>query len=115
MRQNKEENKMPDSQIESIVRVCQALKAKGIVPSTGLIRAKLSTAIPLPIIIKGLQYWKSNQGIELASEQIEEPAAATSENDAIITRKEYNAVLCRVKELEQSLKALQTEVLQLKR
>lgn len=102
---------MSQSQIDTIVRLCQQINAQGSTPSTGLIRAKLSTPLPLPVIIKGLQHWKANPEQEIASP---EPEALSDNESANISRSELSALHSRIEQLETALIALQTEVQALK-
>lgn len=104
---------MSHSQIDIIVSLCQQIKAQGSTPSTGLIRAKLSNPLPLPVIIKGLQHWKANPEQEIASPAAKAQTHEQALNDdelANITRSELSSLYSRIEQLETDFKALQTEV-----
>ena len=47
--------------MSEITKVCQALTDKGITPTVGLIKAKLTQKTPLPEIINGLKAFQANQ------------------------------------------------------
>jgi uncharacterized protein HemX len=50
-----------NSDIQMVVNICIELSEKGKHPSVGMIKAKSSTPLPIPLIIKGLSYWKENK------------------------------------------------------
>ncbi|MFT5276752.1 MAG: hypothetical protein ACI97K_001687 [Glaciecola sp.] len=43
---------------QQVVNTCIELQNLGKKPSVGMIKAKLLSPLPIPIIIKGLSYWK---------------------------------------------------------
>jgi predicted RNase H-like nuclease (RuvC/YqgF family) len=60
--------------MSEITKICQTLTDKGITPTVGLIKAKLTQKTPLPDIISGLKAFQANQPHEPAS--IKEPSLA---------------------------------------
>ena len=50
-----------NSDIQMVVNICIELSEKGKQPSVGMIKAKSPTPLPIPLIIKGLSYWKENK------------------------------------------------------
>jgi hypothetical protein len=94
----------------AVVRICQVLQSKGSKPSTALIRAGLGSPVPLPKIIKGLQYWQADPALKMP--QTEHSNTAST---AVIDAQSQQTLLKRVDALEDALKALQTEVAALKR
>jgi hypothetical protein len=94
-----------NSDIQQVVNTCILLKEAGKKPSVGMIKARLMSPQPIPIIIKGLSYWKENQ----ASLSIQEP------NEKKVLKEEPEvSLLERVTLLENELSALKNELKTLK-
>jgi len=86
-----------NAELQQVVNTCIALREAGKKPSVGMIKAKLLTPLPIPIIIKGLSYWKDNK----ATVKIENVAAP-----APPSTKSNNDLAARVTELEHQVVAL---------
>ncbi len=56
---------------QEIISICQQLSAQGKDPSVALIKARLSTPVPMPLIIAGLKQWRANPDIKLDKKELE--------------------------------------------
>ena len=90
-----------NSELQQVVNTCIALRDAGKKPSVGMIKAKLLAPLPIPIIIKGLSYWKENKAT-VKIESVAEAAPASAKSNVELT--------ARVTELEQQVLALRTEL-----
>ena len=90
-----------NSELQQVVNTCIALREAGKKPSVGMIKAKLLAPLPIPIIIKGLSYWKENK----ATVKIEKVAKPTS-----ASAKSNHDLAARVTELEHQVLALRNEL-----
>lgn len=88
-----------------IYRIAYKLHTDGKTPSVALIRARLSTPTPLPVIIKALQQWKLTP--ELGKEAAEDGNESSNEsgNESINGHcdSEKTAVEQRLDAIEQKL------------
>jgi hypothetical protein len=50
-----------NSDIQMVVNICIELSDRGKQPSVGMIKAKSPNPLPIPLIIKGISYWKENK------------------------------------------------------
>ena len=64
--------------MSEITKICQTLSDKGITPTIGLIKAKLTQKTPLPDIISGLKAFQANQPHESV------PITAPSLTDRVV-------------------------------
>ena len=74
-----------------IEQVMNALHAEGKQPTIALVKARLTSKVPMPALVTVIKSWKSSQKVpkvEVAAEQVEQPLEL------------------RVKELEQQVAAL---------
>lgn len=90
-----------NSELQQVVNTCIALCEAGKKPSVGMVKAKLLAPLPIPIIIKGLSYWKENKAT-LKIETVAEPARASAKSN--------HALSARVTELENQVLALRAEL-----
>jgi hypothetical protein len=95
-----------NSEIQEVINTCISLDEAGKKPSLGMLKARLLTPLPIPIIIKGLSYWKENKA-SLQIEALPEPKAASKNTN--------DDLLIRVSDLEKEVRALRTELKMLKR
>lgn len=49
-----------------IISICQALKREGKQPSIALIKGRAAKGTPMPMLISGLQQWRTNPNAEVA-------------------------------------------------
>jgi hypothetical protein len=101
-----------NSDFQDVIFICQQLQAKGTEPTTAMIRAKLGRPMPLPKIIQGLRRWQAEPNVKVNA-----PVAVEEEdtnNDAYESATQILELKARISCLEQSLKALQAEVADLK-
>ncbi len=93
-----------NTELKQIVNACIALDEAGKKPSVGMLRANLLSPLPIPIIIKGLSYWKDNKAT-VKIQQIAQPTPppARSGNDLLI----------RVTQLENEVITLRNELITL--
>lgn len=90
-----------NSELQQVVNTCIALREAGKKPSVGMIKAKLLAPLPIPIIIKGLSYWKDNKAtVKIDNVAVPAPPSAKSNND----------LAARVTELEHQVVALRNEL-----
>lgn len=54
-------DKNVEHDLQQVVNTCIELQNSGKTPSVGMIKAKLLTPLSIPVIIKGLSYWKENK------------------------------------------------------
>jgi hypothetical protein len=90
-----------NSELQQVVNTCIALREAGKKPSVGMIKAKLLAPLPIPIIIKGLSYWKENKAT-VKTEKVAEPAPTAAKSE--------QKLAARVTELEHQVLALRTEL-----
>jgi len=90
-----------NAELQQVVNTCIALREAGKKPSVGMIKAKLLSPLPIPIIIKGLSYWKENKATAKI-EKVAESAPAVAKSD--------HALAARVTELERQMLALSAEL-----
>jgi uncharacterized protein HemX len=50
-----------NSDIQMVVNICIELNENGKQPSVGMIKAKSPSPLAIPLIIRGLSYWKENK------------------------------------------------------
>jgi len=105
---------MKDSHMSAVIAACHRINKKGGTPSIGLIKTKLSRPVPLPMIIKGLQYWQANPDAGEDASLQETALSDTNTNTAELTSTDIQALYQRISALESALTSLQTEVRALK-
>ena len=91
--------------LQQVVNTCIMLHQAGKKPSVGMIKAKLAVPLPIPVIIRGLSYWKENKD------------SATITNIAqskIIKPVDESDLVQRVSLLEREIQTLRNEVRMLK-
>lgn len=104
------------SPIDQVLAAARALEASGKVPSLALIKTRLGNSLPLPILIQGLQQFKSMPKAErerLAELQITTattPTPATTDPLAILAERLQTQQVDFARAIEQQ----QAEIVQLK-
>lgn len=91
--------------MDSIILIAQQLKSEGKVPSTALIKSRLTIDVSLPMIIRGLKMWKENPDKEI--NQTTEPTPTNA------TKNETLEQLITLK-VEQAIAPLKAEIIKLK-
>lgn len=90
---------------QEIIRIANELSAKGITPSTAMVKARLSQPVPMAELLKVLSQWKQQpHTVEPAAE----PAAAQSQPDGI----NLQALSDQLNRLEQKVDRLTALLLQ---
>ncbi|WP_349921345.1 hypothetical protein [Aeromonas veronii] len=90
---------------QEIIRIANELNAKGITPSTAMVKARLSQPVPMAELLKVLSQWKQQpQTVEPAAE----PAAAQPQPDGI----NLQALSDQLNRLEQKVDRLTALLLQ---
>lgn len=83
---------------QALTQVIDSLLAEGKEPSVALIKTRLAEPLPMPIIIKALQTWKSSARVP----KIEKCAPNVSAEERIITLEKHVAdLMLRIEKLEQ--------------
>lgn len=89
---------MPSEITQDLEQAINSLVAEGKEPSVALIKSRLATPLPMPLIIKALQAWKKNAKIP----KIEKTEPALSQEE-------------RIRQLEQQVAELTSRIEQLER
>lgn len=90
---------------QEIIRIANELSAKGITPSTAMVKARLSQPVPMAELLKVLSQWKQQPH---AVEPAAEPAAAQPQPDGI----NLQALSDQLNRLEQKVDRLTALLLQ---
>lgn len=100
--------------MSEVIEACQRINKSGSKPSIALIKTRLSTFVPLPIIIKGLTHWQANpsESDELITNKATKHVQEGS--PSALSKADLNALYERVSSLENAVTNLQTEVQALK-
>ncbi|WP_070962763.1 hypothetical protein [Vibrio sonorensis] len=83
---------------QELERVFQELTNQGKEPTVALVRARLSSPIPMPAIIASLKRWKSTKKVPRV-----EIAQASEEQTVETLQKQIDALTLRVEQLERQL------------
>lgn len=94
------------STIETVLSICQRLEAAGKKPSMGLIKARSSVNIPLPIIISGISRFN-----EMSTHEKEAISDAPAQPTPELSTDDHDT---RIRHLEQQVKHLSAELQALK-
>lgn len=99
-----------NSELQQVVNACIKLKEAGKKPSVGMIKSKLLSPQPIPIIIKGLSYWKDNQDTLRFEDIIDTPPSEKTTDSALAKRvslleSEVLALRSELKKLTQGFEA----------
>ncbi|MDM5066264.1 hypothetical protein OB952_02555 [Aeromonas salmonicida] len=86
---------------QEIIRIANELAAKGITPSTAMVKARLSQPVPMAELLKVLSQWKQQP-------QPTEPAPASTQADAV----NLQQLSEQLNRLEQKVDRLTTLLLQ---
>ena len=90
-----------NSDIQMVVNICIELSDRGKQPSVGMIKAKSPNPLPIPLIIKGISYWKENKDslkkVVIANEEKSQQSTVGDETK-------------RIEQLELSIKQLTLQV-----
>lgn len=73
--------------MEKVILIAEQLSKEGVVPNTALIKARLASKVPLPVIIQGLKMWKENP-----QQAIGYPANEATENKTLLDSKIAQAI-----------------------
>jgi hypothetical protein len=90
-----------NTELKQVVNACIALDEAGKKPSVGMLRTNLLSPLPIPIIIKGLSYWKDNKAT-VKIQQIAQPPPQTPRSG--------NDLAMRVTQLENEVITLRNEL-----
>jgi hypothetical protein len=82
------------------IRICQTLSQQGKVPSIALIKSRTDKGTPMPILISGLQQWRTNPNVDIP---LDETAKVTSNETQTLEQ--------RVQTLEQEVAELKASIL----
>ena len=91
-----------NSDIQMVVNICIELHENGKQPSVGMIKAKSPNPLAIPVIIKGLSYWKENKNsLKKVIVNNNELADRTPKS---CNKKKLEALELLVKQLQEQLK-----------
>ena len=94
---------------QEIIRIANELAAKGITPSTAMVKARLSQPVPMAELLKVLSQWKQQpQPTDPAPATIPAPADTDTQADAI----NLQQLSEQLNRLEQKVDRLTTLLLQ---
>ncbi|WP_314927982.1 hypothetical protein [Aeromonas piscicola] len=85
---------------QEIIRIANELAAKGIAPSTAMVKARLSQPVPMAELLKVLSQWKQQP-------QPTEPSAATT---PAVAKPELAADAVNLQQLSEQLNRLEQKV-----
>lgn len=97
--------------MESIILIAQQLSKEGKVPTTALIKGRLTKNVALPTIIQGLQMWKSNPHQKVEPTSI--PSNTDSNLDALLDTRinlALTPLIAQIKALKNEITALHKQI-----
>ncbi|MGF1695058.1 hypothetical protein L4C54_05210 [Vibrio lamellibrachiae] len=88
---------------DELTKVLSSLTQEGKEPTVALVKARLSTSVPMPALITAIKSWKASNRVP----KVEVATAATSELDKITNlEQQVSQLLKRVESLEAKLNEL---------
>lgn len=93
--------------INRVIEACQSLNSQNKAPSIALVKTRLSTPLPLAVIVRGIQQFKNNPNIEIKNVALE---TATSTADNKTDQQRIQQLESQVSNLTNEVKALQVLV-----
>lgn len=99
------------SAIEHVLSAAKALTASGKTPSVALLRSKLGNSVPMPLIIQGLQRFKSMDKQELA--EINDSTQTTPATSELPMEEQLRQVTDELMQLKQEFATLEHRLTQL--
>ncbi|MGS2719938.1 hypothetical protein [Paraglaciecola aestuariivivens] len=85
--------------IDKIIKICSDLAQQGKTPTVALIRNHASQPLPIPVVIKGLQRWKTQPDVRKSNN-------TPVESQNLTTKPNNHSLTQRVAELEKQVKEL---------
>ena len=80
---------------QEIIRIANELAAKGIAPSTAMVKARLSQAVPMAELLKVLSQWKQQP---VATAESESPPEAAPQPVPALTLQQLAEQLARIEQ-----------------
>ncbi|MGF1722536.1 hypothetical protein L4D20_21135 [Vibrio kyushuensis] len=88
---------------DELTKVLSSLAHEGKEPTVALVKARLSTSVPMPALITAIKSWKASNRVP----KVEVATAATSDQDKITNlEQQVSQLLKRVESLEAKLNEL---------
>ncbi|MGB6189808.1 MAG: hypothetical protein WBF70_14720 [Aeromonas molluscorum] len=95
-----------------IHQIANELKARGITPTTAMVKARLSQAVPMAELLKSLSQWKQSQLKDTKDEPIQSPhdmdGTPQSDQAPLIHEPSVQSLAAQLDRLEQKLDRLLT-------